>query len=52
MVITSEKIEAKKQKKLEKEVVLIPKKHDLFEENITKIIYADKVAVIDYTSYT
>lgn len=52
MVITSEKIEAKKQKKLEKEVVLVPKKHDLFEENITKIIYADKVAVVDYTSYT
>lgn len=52
MVITSEKIEAKKRKKLEKEVVFIPKKHDLFEENINKIIYADKVAIIDYSNYT
>ncbi len=52
MVITSEKIEAKKKKKIEKKVVIIPKKHDLFEENITKVIYSDKIAIIDYTNYT
>jgi len=31
-------------------VVVIPKKIDLFEDNITKIIYANKVAIIDYNT--
>jgi len=32
--------------------VSIPKLYDLFEDNISKIIYANKVAIIDYESET
>lgn len=49
-VITNEYLNDLKPKKLEKDVVIIPKKYDLFEDNITKIIYANKVAIIDYNS--
>lgn len=49
-VITNEYLNSLKPKKLEKEVVIIPKKYDLFEDNITKIIYSNKVAIIDYNS--
>lgn len=52
MVITSEKLKKEKKKRLEREIVSIPKKYDLFEDNISKIIYADKVAIIDYNSDT
>lgn len=50
MVITNEYLNSIKPNKLEKEVVVIPKEYDLFEDNITKIIYGPKVAVIDYNS--
>lgn len=49
-VITNEFLNDTKPKKLEKDVVIIPKKYDLFEDNITKIIYGNKVAIIDYNS--
>lgn len=49
-VITSEYLDTLKDKKLDKDVVVIPKKIDLFEDNITKIIYANKVAIIDYNT--
>lgn len=49
-VITNEFLNDSKPKKLEKDVVIIPKKYDLFEDNITKIIYANKVAIIDYNT--
>ena len=39
-----------KTKKLDKEVVIIPPKFDIFEDNITKIIYSNKVAIIDYNT--
>lgn len=55
MVITSDelkKLKEKWEKKLNRELVAIPKLYDLFEDNITKIIYADKVAIIDYESET
>jgi hypothetical protein len=32
--------------------VSIPKLYDLFEDNISKIIYANKVAIIDYDTET
>lgn len=51
-VITSEILEDTKKKKLEKQVVVIPKKYDLFDDNITKLIYKNKVAIIDYNSMT
>lgn len=50
-VITSEFLEWLKPKRLEKDVVIIPPKYDLFQYNITKIIYANKVAIIDYNTY-
>jgi len=39
-----------KPNKLTKDVVIIPKDYDIFEDNITKIIYANKVAIIDYNT--
>lgn len=50
-VITSQYLTDLKPEKLDKEVVIIPKNYDIFEDNITKIIYGDKVAIIDYNSY-
>lgn len=50
-VITNEYLNDLKPKKLEKDVVIIPKKYDIFEDNITKIIYANKVAIIDYNTF-
>jgi len=50
MVITNDYLNSLKEKKLEKEVVIIPRKIDIFEDNITKIIYANKVAIIDYNT--
>jgi len=32
-------------------VVIIPPDYDLFEDNVTKIIYANKVAIIDYHTF-
>jgi len=55
MVITSDelkKLKEKWNKKLNREMVAIPKKYDLFEDNISKIIYANKLAIIDYESQT
>ncbi len=49
-VITSEYLDKLKVKNLDKDVVVIPKKIDIFEDNITKIIYANKVAIIDYNT--
>lgn len=52
MVITSEKLEKQKSRKLEREIVSVPAWFDLFDDNIVKIIYADKIAIIDYNSFT
>ena len=49
-VITNQYLENLKTKKLDKEVVIIPPKFDIFEDNITKIIYSNKVAIIDYNT--
>lgn len=49
-VITNEYLTSKKTEKLDKEVVVIPKKVDEFEDNITKLIYANKVAIIDFNT--
>lgn len=50
MVITNDYLNNLKENKLDKEVVIVPKNFDIFEDNITKIIYANKVAIIDYNS--
>ncbi len=55
MVITSDELKKVKENwanKLNREIVSIPKKYDLFEDNISKIIYANKVAIIDYDTQT
>jgi sugar-specific transcriptional regulator TrmB len=49
-VITNEYLTSLKTKKLDKDVVVIPKKIDEFEDNITKLIYANKVAIIDFNT--
>ena len=50
MVITSEGVAKTKRPRLERESVTIPAGFDLFDDNITKMIYADKVAIIDYNT--
>ncbi|MDD3144901.1 MAG: helix-turn-helix domain-containing protein [Candidatus Gracilibacteria bacterium] len=50
MVITNDYLNNLKENKLDKEVVIVPKNFDIFEDNITKIIYANKVAIIDYNT--
>ena len=52
MVITSEEKAKGKEKKLERAVKVVPKEFDLFEDNISLVIYGDKTAYIDYTSNT
>lgn len=49
-VITSEKLQKSKKKKLEKDVVIIPTEYDPFDDNISKFIYWSKVAVMDYNT--
>lgn len=49
-VITSERQAKTKRPRLEREIVTIPKRFDLFEDNVSKIIYGDKVAMIDYNT--
>jgi len=50
-VITNDFLDKNKQtQKLRKKSVIIPKKYDLFEDDILKIIYKNKVAIIDYNS--
>ncbi len=52
LVITSAEKAAKKEKKLERSIKAIPKEFDLFEDNISLVIYGDKTAYIDYGSQT
>lgn len=49
-VITSESLAATKKPRLERDIVTIPEKFDLFEDNVSKMIYGDKVAIIDYNT--
>ena len=52
MVITGEAKARGKTKKLERSIKAIPKDFDLFEDNISLVIYGDKTAYIDYESKT
>lgn len=51
-VITNVPNKLNKRQRLEREIKVVPPDFDLFEYNISQIIYADKVAVIDYNSET
>ena len=52
MVITSEKNRIQKPQSPGRSVQTIPASFDLFDDHITKIIYADRVSIIDYESET
>ena len=49
-VITSETLAKTKRPRLEREIVTIPKNFDLFDDNVSKMIYANKIAIIDYNT--
>jgi sugar-specific transcriptional regulator TrmB len=51
-VISGQKIGNKKKPRLDRAMKIIPDNVSLFEYDITLLIYADKVAVIDYNSQT
>ena len=50
LVITSEKKAKAKIPKLERSVKAVPEKFDLFEDNVSLVIYGNKTAYIDYNS--
>jgi hypothetical protein len=49
-VISSNKAALLKQKRLERDIVIIPKEYDEFDQDVTMTIYGDKVAYIDFTN--
>lgn len=49
-IITSENLNQDKPKRLDHEVAIIPEKFDLFTDNISKVIYKNKVGIIDYNN--
>jgi len=51
-VITNAPNKAQKHARLEREIKVVPPDFDLFEYNVSQVIYGDKVAVIDYNTET
>jgi len=51
-VITNAPNKAQKHVRLEREIKVVPPDFDLFEYNVSQVIYGDKVAVIDYNTET
>jgi hypothetical protein len=51
-LITSETQARDKQSRLERAIKTVPAKYDLFDQNVTQIIYGNKVALIDYNTET
>jgi sugar-specific transcriptional regulator TrmB len=51
-VITNMPNKLGKRPRLEREVKVVPPDFDLFEYNVSQVIYGDKVAVIDYNTET
>ena len=52
LVITNAPMAKSKPPKLEREMRVVPAEFDLFDDNVTHLIYGDKVAVIDYNTET
>lgn len=50
MIITSDYLAKTKPKSISHEVVSIPKNYDLFDDDVSRVIYADKVGIIDYAN--
>ncbi len=51
-VITNERTKGKKKPRLERYIKVVPRGYDLWEYNITQLIYGDKVAFVDYNTET
>lgn len=51
-VITNSIQAGTKKQRMERAMKIVPKKYGLFDQDITQLIYGDKVAFIDYTSQT
>lgn len=51
-IITSEAQSKDKKPRLERDIRIVPKEFDLFDYDVTQIIYGDKVAFIDYNTET
>ncbi len=49
-IITSENLLKNKPKRLDHDIVVIPKDYDLFDDNISKVIYKNKIWIIDYNT--
>ncbi|MDO8408201.1 MAG: helix-turn-helix domain-containing protein [bacterium] len=52
LVITNAPMAQAKPPRLERETKVVPPEYDLFDDNVTHLIYGDKVAVIDYNTET
>ncbi|MDP2594173.1 MAG: helix-turn-helix domain-containing protein [bacterium] len=52
LVITNAPMAQAKPPRLERETKVVPSEYDLFDDNVTHLIYGDKVAVIDYNTET
>lgn len=52
LVITNEVERSRKRNLLGREIRVIPKDFDLFEDNVSQVIYGNKVAIIDLNSKT
>lgn len=52
LIITGKDNAIKKPKRLNHEIRIIPEDFDLFDDNIGKAIYKDKVAILDYNTQT
>ncbi len=50
MIITSDFLSKNKPKRLDHDIVSIPEEYDLFDDNISKVIYNNKVWIIDYNN--
>ena len=51
-VITSEKTQSRKKSRLERYIKTVPKDFDLWEYDITQLVYGDKLAFVDYNTET
>lgn len=51
-VITNAATQERKKPRLEKSVKIVPRNFDLFEYDATELIYADKIAFVDYNTET
>ncbi len=51
-VITNEFTRSKKKPALGRDLKVVPQEYDLFEYNITQVIYGNKVAIVDYNNET